>query len=102
MQVVRESADLYNNPTAQMGYGIPNFADALTQVQILNTEEHLRKELFAIYPNPVTDYFNISFPESISKATVSIYNILGQKLLEKEITQTGNKVRIEHLNSGVI
>lgn len=101
MQVVRESADLYNNPTAQMGYGIPNFADALTLVQILNTEEHLRKELFAIYPNPVTDYFNISFPESISKATVSIYNILGQKLLEKEITQTGNKVRIEHLNSGV-
>lgn len=101
MQAVRESADLYANPTALMGYGIPNFADALTQVQILNTEKHLRKELFAIYPNPVTDYFHISFPEHISNAIVNVYNILGQKLLEKEISNTDSKVNIEHLNSGI-
>ena len=41
MQVIRESASLYDSPTNEMGYGIPNFEDAYNALQILGIEDQL-------------------------------------------------------------
>ena len=101
MQIVRESANLYNNPTDEMGYGIPNFEDAYAALQQLGLEDEFLMSNFALYPNPVTSKINISFPEEISNATFTIYSILGNKVLSTEISRSFNSVNMEALNSGM-
>ncbi|HBY67859.1 MAG TPA: serine protease, partial [Flavobacteriaceae bacterium] len=80
MQLVRESASMYNNPSAQMGYGIPNFEDAYNMLIELSIEDEMLENNFAIYPNPVTTQVNISFPKGYSEATFTIYNVLGEQV----------------------
>ena len=101
MQIVRESANLYNNPTDQMGYGIPNFENAYAAIQELGFEDEFLMSNFALYPNPVTSKINISFPEGISNCTFTIYSILGNKVLSTEISRNLNSVNMESLNSGM-
>ena len=101
MQIIRESANLYNNPTDQMGYGIPNFENAYAALQELGFEDEFLMSNFALYPNPVTSKINISFPERISNCTFTIYSILGNKVLSTEISRNLNSVNIETLNSGM-
>ncbi len=47
MQIIRESAHLFNNPTDQMGYGIPNFEDAYNALEILGNENNFLLSNFA-------------------------------------------------------
>ena len=101
MQIIRESANLYDNPTYEMGYGIPNFEDAYAALQELVVEDKFLMSNFALYPNPVTSKINISFPQGISNATFTIYSILGNKVLLTEISRNLNSVNIESLNSGM-
>ncbi len=101
MQVVRESAHLYNNPTDQMGYGIPNFEDAYLALQQLGIEDELLKLNFALYPNPTKTNVNISFPEGISEANFTLYSILGNQVLSTSISRNANTVNIENLTSGM-
>ena len=101
MQIVRESANLYNNPTDQMGYGIPNFENAYVALQELGLENDFLMSNFALYPNPVTSKINISFPEGISNGTFTIYSILGNKVLSTEISRNLNSVNMESLDSGM-
>lgn len=101
MQSIRESASLYNNPTDAMGYGIPNFQTALNNLLLLNIEAHLQETEFALYPNPVSTDLNINFPESINEAELSLYNFLGQKILQKRITATSNQIDVSNFPSGL-
>ena len=101
MQVIRESAHLYNNPTDEMGYGIPNFEDAYIALQELGVEDEFLMSNFALYPNPVSSKVNISFPEGVSNATITIYSILGNEVLTSEISRNSNSVNMEALNAGM-
>ncbi len=101
MQIVRESAHLFNNPTAQMGYGIPNFEDAYNSLISLGVEDQLRETQFALYPNPVVDKLNISFPAGASEARIAIYNVLGEKVMEQSISTAKNVLNVAELSSGM-
>jgi len=101
MQVIRESAHLFNNPTDQMGYGIPNFEDAYNALEILGNENDFLLSNFALYPNPVSSRINISFPQQIQNAEFTVHSILGKKILTTEITTTNNVVDIESLTAGM-
>lgn len=101
MDLIRQNSHLFNNPTNEMGYGIPDFEEAYHALQILGTEDQMLKETFAIYPNPVTDVFNVSFPQQLERAVVIIYDVLGKQVLEKEISAVENKVNISELSGGV-
>ncbi len=101
MQIVRESAHLFNNPTNQMGYGIPNFEDAYITLQQLGIEDEFLLSNFALYPNPVSSRINISFPQQIQNAQFIVHSILGREILTTEISPTNNTVEIETLTSGM-
>ena len=101
MQVVRESAHLFNNPTDEMGYGIPNFEDALTILLVLGLEDQLRAEQFALYPNPVKTSINVSFPKGVTEADVSLYNIIGEQILTAKISNVTNWINLSELGSGM-
>jgi len=101
MQIVRESAHLFNNPTDQMGYGIPNFEDAYNALQVLGIENDFLLSNFALYPNPVSSRINISFPQQIQEAQFTIHSILGNEILSTQISTTNNVVDIETLTAGM-
>ncbi len=55
-QYVRESADHYNNPTNQMGYGIPDFSVAYDKCMgVVDVD----RTYVTIYPNPTAALLNI-------------------------------------------
>ena len=101
MQAIRESASLYSNPTDKMGYGIPNFGEALNSILQMSVEEQMREKLFAIYPNPVSNEINISFPKQADQAEFSLYDVLGKKVLQTRITPLKNRIDVSGLTSGM-
>ncbi len=101
MQAIRESADRYNNPTDQYGYGVPDFGAALDNLLTLGTEQQMLENNFALYPNPVTTQINISFPKSAEDAEFSLFNVLGEKILQTRITIMKNSIDVSGLSSGM-
>ncbi len=99
MQLVRESAHLFDTPTAQMGYGIPNFEDAYTNV--LSVEESAFTKAYILSPNPTKNVFQVQFPEGISRAHITVYDMLGKQVIQTNVTTTDNVVIIDRLTTGV-
>nr|8GLJ_D Chain D, Por secretion system C-terminal sorting domain-containing protein [Flavobacterium johnsoniae] len=54
---------------------------------------------FLVYPNPTKS--NISFLFDNETASVSIYSLLGQKLIEKQITNQNPVLSVEGLTNGL-
>src|SRR5690554_6749937 len=101
MQAIRESADLYNSPTYNMGYGIPDFGDALNALLQMSAEQHLQETLFALYPNPVSSEVHISFPKSVNHAEFLLYNVLGERVKQAKISPLKNSLDVSELPSGM-
>ena len=100
-QSVYESADKYNNPLDQYGYGIPNFEVAFNNYSSFFNKETNELETLMIYPNPTIDSFTISFDtETLNDFTIQVFNILGKKVLKK-INSNSKTVDISFLESGV-
>lgn len=101
MQAVIESAHLFNYPTNPMGYGIPNFEDAYIALQNLSIEDEFLLSNFALYPNPVSDRINVSFPQQLSEAQFTVHSILGNQVMNTTITSEVNTVNLETLTTGM-
>ncbi len=101
MQIVREASHLFNSPTDQMGYGIPNFEDAYNALQVLGVEDQMLASQFAMYPNPAINSISFSIPSFVIKANVEIFTITGQQVMTSEISATNNTINIDNLASGM-
>ncbi|MEM0517376.1 S8 family peptidase [Aequorivita flava] len=100
-QAIRESASRYTNPTDKLGYGIPNFGEALNALLLLSVEEEMQDTHFALYPNPVSTQINISFPKNSDSAEFALFNVLGERILITNITTVQNSVDVSGLASGM-
>ncbi len=94
MQVVRESAHLYNNPTDEMGYGIPNFEAAYNALSLLSNENNIRQSQAVLSPNPVKDSFQVYLPGNIDYARLEVYNILGEFIDSMHVTATKSSIQV--------
>jgi hypothetical protein len=83
---VKQSADRFTNPTAQFGYGIPDFQLAL-QNALLNFGEN-QIEQFQFFPNPTNDNITFVSPNNVLGSSVRFYNNLGQLVLSKNIEKS--------------
>lgn len=101
MQIIRESAHLYQNPTPQMGYGIPNFEIAYNVLLGLGIEDLAQQSLIAIAPNPVKTYFEVSLPASVEQAEVLIYNTIGQLIYRTQVSHSQEQVSMEGWSKGL-
>lgn len=90
--LIKESAHLYPNYNAQVGYGLPNFETILSQ---LKTNE-LTKQKISIHPNPATHYFKVSGEYQINKLEVVDLN---GRILKTVFQQ--NEMNVEHLPKGI-
>lgn len=99
MQMIRESADRYSNPTDQHGYGIPDF-EALYGT-VLSLEDVVSQENeMTIYPNPVNDILTLGgLGNGEGDTEVTIYSFLGKIVLEKKILS--NQLDVSEIETGV-
>jgi serine protease AprX len=97
-QLIIQSADKYSSPTIYLGYGIPDFNLALSNA--LSTTTYSESDCI-MYPNPTNDLITFTLPESSSSGLISIYSLLGQKVLENKITSQLPIVSLKSLSKGM-
>ena len=95
---ITQSADNYSTPTNQKGYGIPDFQLALTNA--LNLEAIQSNQSFLVYPNPAENQITFQL-ENKQKGIVYLYDVLGQNIATKEISENNNSIDIQNLSNGV-
>lgn len=95
---VKQSADRFMSPTNQFGYGIPDFQSALTIASLSVNDTTMGR--FLVYPNPADNFVTVSFPNGFEVAKMSLYNNLGQMILEQEII-SNQQLSLDNLTSGM-
>lgn len=101
IESVYKSADRYNNPTDQYGYGIPNFEKALDfYISTGSLEDTILYKLM-VYPNPVNDSFELSSDiGTLTDFNLQVYNVLGKKVLGK-VNFNSKFVNVSKLETGI-
>lgn len=61
--------------------------------------EDLQKFNFNAYPNPATDYINLSASKNIDK--IEIYNVVGQQVESRVLNSNNNRVNVSNLSKGI-
>jgi subtilisin family serine protease len=98
-QRIRESADRYNRPDAQYGYGIPDFKRAYEAVLRIEKENFVTTT--TIFPNPVSNAFTIKTNENkLNGLHVKIYNLFGSKVYENKNLKS-NTLQTSALEAGI-
>jgi hypothetical protein len=54
-----------------------------------------------IYPNPAQDLVSVTMSKNVSNAQLNIYNLTGQLISQKQITQSDQTIPITELDNGV-
>lgn len=95
VQLVKQSADRFNNPDNEYGYGIPDFALALDTA----SAQQIEKKSIVISPNPATEYVMVSGLES--DAEIIIYNGLGQQVYKATVAKNKPAFSVQALPGGI-
>ena len=61
----------------------------------------VNKTDITLSPNPAKDYVIINRPNSLTKGTVRMTNMLGRVVLEQEVTEQKSKLNLTDISSGV-
>ncbi|AWG27317.1 S8 family serine peptidase [Flavobacterium kingsejongi] len=98
VQIIRQSSDRFTAPNDQYGYGIPDFAQALSTTLAVADSV---LEPFVAYPNPVDAILYFKLPVTTDKATLTLYNSFGQMIAQKEINAEHPSIEVGNLNTGI-
>jgi subtilisin family serine protease len=96
IQIIKESGHLYTTPTDYEGYGIPDFEKALNTI----FTNALFEENFQFYPNPFQERIQFQFVNNFD-LQISLFDMLGKLLLEKQITKDNPLVNVNSLSEGI-
>ncbi|MCF6181104.1 S8 family serine peptidase [Lutibacter sp.] len=99
IQRVKESGSLYSSPTAQEGYGIPNFESVYNILNIEQLENETDNP--TIFPNPIKDNINFKFPKNSDKIEITIVNLLGKTMVHQLIFKGRPVMNISYLSTGL-
>lgn len=88
-EAIVRSAHRYTTPDAQLGYGIPNFAQALQALGVPATKPPISGNLTAFY-NPVNNHIFL-FGDT-GAVELSLYDLSGRKIREDKVRFSGNNV----------
>ena len=85
------------NASGFISYVGQDFLFSLDITCVLGTNDNTI-EGFSFYPNPATDAINLNSTENIERVT--IYNILGQKVIDQDINTTSSQLNVSNLVTG--
>lgn len=95
---VRMSASQYTTPDYYLGYGIPNLQLALNIGLSLQEEDVFE---IRVFPNPVKDKLHIKAPASLENASIIMFDVFGNLILEKPLLSTDDVLNMSNLASGL-
>ena len=95
LQLVKESADRYTNPNNAYGYGIPDFGFALRRGLNLGPDE------FIVYQVVSNSTVYLEFPAGVERASVTLFNTLGQRVMESKMSISEPSFSITALETGI-
>lgn len=93
-QIVRQSANMFGNPTNQMGYGIPNFEEAYNS--LMSVVDVSSANSVSVYPNPTSGILNIQSDQNIQN--IQLISVEG-KIIRNY--QAQNQINLSELPKGV-
>lgn len=96
-QLITQSADRYTAPTAQFGYGIPDFSLAVANGLLVSD---FSKNDFIVYPNPASDSISVTLSEGFNTGNIILYTVSGQKVLEENLFKHSSVISIKSLTQG--
>lgn len=86
MQAIKISADQYNNPDNEKGYGIPDFEYAHNYLLSIEMQENHVKKHVKVFPNPFIDDIRIEiYPVDSHDIKLNIFDNRGKLVREKII-----------------
>ncbi|MDP6921846.1 MAG: S8 family serine peptidase [Lutibacter sp.] len=94
---VKHSGHLFEYPTDQEGYGIPDFERAY---QALLTQTADRRTM-RLSPNPTNHLLTVSFPDDTDAIEFVIYNLLGQQQRAGVVTKEQPFIVVNDLVTGL-
>lgn len=95
------SGNLRNNPTAQKGYGIPNFRIAEQNLPIFNSTSSIFTDIFSMNYNVSDKRLQIRIHNNNSnQAIVRIYSATGKLAVSQTITETTSVLNLNKLPGG--
>ena len=75
--------------------------DNITASTTLSTQNLQVQNDFEISPNPATSKLNIKLAANINNATVTVYDVLGKKVISKNLSAMTSSIDVSRWNSGV-
>jgi hypothetical protein len=83
INAIRQSSDHYTNPDDRVGYGIPNMHKAYTILEVIQQSKELKKNLkndrLKIFPNPISNQFNIFYKSDLAgKVNFQLIDLSGK------------------------
>ena len=97
------SGNLFNNPTAQMGYGIPDFKKSELNLPLWDSVKQLLESSFILTENNSAQSFNIRFKDgNIPKeASVRIYSVVGRLIVNQSVSTSYTVVNTSAFAPGI-
>jgi hypothetical protein len=56
---------------------------------------------FKVFPNPVKNILQVSFPDNITHVTFTVYDVLGKQIIETLLYQDYKAINLEQLPPGI-
>lgn len=85
----------YHHTKKLSGFSIRCICDSTTQINDINQKEKIK-----MYPNPAYDKVYIDC-EEMQDLKMQIYNIIGECVLQRELTTSTNEININLLSKGI-
>ena len=67
----------------------------------LSAEDFQNEPSFTIYPNPAREKMNINLNPRIGNARLQVYDVLGKRIMDKEISDINSSVNVSNWNNGI-
>jgi len=99
-EAIQRSADRYNTPGGDYGYGIPNFGYADMLLKNMKSEEAYNDQKIMVYPNPNDGtllYFDF-FAKKESEIIIEVSDLQGRVLQSQARKVLGNTMNIIPVN----
>ena len=98
---VKQASDRFANPTAQYGYGIPNFQNALNTALSISVPVDLADKTFSIVPNPFDTKVVLHFPANYTNGILRVFSVFGQEIFAVDGVKPNKEIDLNTLQSGV-
>ncbi len=91
--MLQQTGHVYNNPTPQLGYGVPDFCMAATLLNVREIDA-LQTNFATITPNPFSGNISLTLHSTVNEtAIISLYDLTGNILMRQTMPTKAGTTR---------